>query len=244
MSTLTTSSVVSPRSALLAGAKVAAPTLLSIFPFGMITGVAAVSVGFSEALSVGMTVLIFAGASQLATIQLVTTGATIAAILLTATMINLRFMLYSASLSPHFSTLPLYWKLLLGYSITDPAFGMTIADLNERIPQQLKHWYFIGASGIIWVAWVVGTILGTILGRGVPPEWSLDFAIPLNFLAVLVPSIRDRATVTSALVGALVAIAAVRLPFNLGLITGALSGIAMGMLMETLLKRKERSHAE
>ncbi len=229
-----------PRAALLEGAATSWPLLLSIVPFGMITGVAAIATGFSLPLAMGMTVIIFAGASQLATMHLLTTGAAVAVTVLTASMINLRFLLYSASLAPHFQHLPLHWKLLLAYFTTDPSYGITIGALNEQIPTPMKHWYYAGAAGLLWVGWIIGTLTGALLGTQIPTEWSLDFAISLNFIAVLIPSIRDRATLLSALVGGGVAIVARGLPFNLGLIVGALCGIGAGLLLEQWQRREQQ----
>ncbi len=225
------------------GAGVAWPLLLSIVPFGMITGVASIATGLSLPLAMGMTTIVFAGASQLAAMQLLTTGGTAAVIVLTAAMINLRFLLYSASLAPHFQREPLLWKLLLSYLITDPAFGITIGALNERLPEAMKRWYFLGAAGLLWVGWVIGTLIGAVLGAQLPTAWSLDFAISLNFIAVLVPAIRDRATVTSALLASVVAVAARGLPFNLGLIVGAVCGIVAGMLLEQWQQQGTRHDA-
>lgn len=221
-----------PRGMIWQGMVIGWPLLLSIVPFGMITGVAAVATGFSLPLAMGMTTIVFAGASQLAAMDLIVQGTAAAVIVLTAAMINLRFLLYSASLAPHFQREPLLWKLLLAYLITDPAFGVAIGALNERIPAAMKRWFFLGTGGLLWFGWVVGTLIGVVVGAQLPSAWSLDFAISLNFIAVLVPAIRDRATVTSAVIAALIALLARGLPFNLGLIVGALCGIAAGMLLE------------
>lgn len=221
------------RAALLTGLKDIVPVLPSILPFGMITGAAAVGVGLSVPISLGMSVIIFAGASQLAVTQLLSTGATIVAILLTAGLINLRFVLYSASLAPHFQRLSLPWRILLAYLITDPGFAVTIARLNQSNDDEFKRWYTLSATGTVWLVWVIGTVLGVALGARIPASWSLDFVITMQFLAVLVPTIQDRATVASALTALGIAVAADGLPFQLGLMAGALSGILVGLVVES-----------
>jgi 4-azaleucine resistance transporter AzlC len=223
------------------GVRAGLPLLVSIVPFGAITGVAAVSLGFSPELSVAMGILIFAGASQLAAMQLMASGATALAIVATAAMINLRFLLYSASLRAHFNEVSAPRRLLLAYLLTDPAYAFAITRFRDAdLPQRFKFWYYFGLAALIWLIWVGATIAGSYLGTRIPANWSLDFTIALNFIAVLVPTITDRATVVAALVAGIVGVLAANAPFNLGLIIAALCAIAAGMLVETGQRRWNR----
>jgi 4-azaleucine resistance transporter AzlC len=223
------------------GVRAGLPLLVSILPFGVITGVAAVSLGFSPELSVAMGTLIFAGASQLAAMQLMASGATALAVVATAAMINLRFLLYSASLRAHFKEVPAAQRFLLAYLLTDPAYAFSITRFRDAdLPQSFKFWYYFGLAAFLWLMWVSATIAGSYLGTRIPPSWSLDFTIALNFIAVLVPTITDRATIVAALVATIVGVLAVDAPFNLGLIIAALCAIAAGMLVETGQRRWSR----
>jgi 4-azaleucine resistance transporter AzlC len=225
------------RSAFVAGARAIAPILVSVAPFGLISGVTAVGVGLSDALAFGMSFLIFAGASQLAVVQLIGDGAVALAIITTAALINLRFVMYSASLAPHFRRLPLAWKCLLAYVLTDQAYAVSITHYMQDDPDEAaKHWYFLGTALPLWVTWQISTAVGIFVGAQVPPEWSLDFAIPLNFLALLIPAIKGRTTVVAAVVAGVVAVAAFHVPFNLGLMIGALSGVLVGLLVDIRLR--------
>jgi 4-azaleucine resistance transporter AzlC len=215
-----------------AGFRAAAPLLPSVVPFGIMAGVAAREAGLDAWASLGMSVIIFAGASQLAAAQLMSEGALPAVIVITALVINLRMVMYSASLAPHLAGLPRYWKWPLAYLITDQAYVVSIGRMLREPEASGHHWYFLGAAFPIWAIWVLATLAGIALGAAVPPAWRLDFAVPLIFLALLVPAVHDRPTLISAVAAAVVALLAHGLPFNLGLITGAACGIAAGVLAE------------
>lgn len=215
------------------GIRATLPILLGVIPFGLISGVAAVGAGFSADVGMGLSLLVYAGASQLATIQLLSSGATILTILLTAVMINLRFVMYSASLAPHLQHLPVQWRCLLAYLLTDPAFALSMAHYELRHPQpREKVGYYLGVALVVWIAWQISTGIGVIVGRQVPPEWSLEFAIPLMFLSVVVPTIRDRPTLAAALTAGVLAVATADLPFNSGLILASVVGIGLGTILE------------
>jgi predicted branched-subunit amino acid permease len=105
--------VTSPRSDFRAGVRVGVPIVLGIVPFGLVAGAGAVSVGIPALQAVGMSVFIFAGASQLAAIELVGRGAPAAVIVLTVLVVNLRMVMYSASIAPHFARQSAKWKAAL-----------------------------------------------------------------------------------------------------------------------------------
>jgi len=217
-----------------AGVGVILPMLPGVAPFGMVTGLAAVNAGLSPEKAMGMSLFIFAGASQLATLQLVTQGAVPAVILLTALTINLRFAMYSASIAPHFQHLPHRWRWPLAYLLTDQAYAVSAVRFRagETATDRERHWYYLGAGLTLWIVWQIATAAGAYLGGSVPHSWSLDFAIPLMFMGLLVPGLRDRPNIVAALVGGTVATAAARLPLHLGIVVAALAGIAAGVLAE------------
>lgn len=224
--------VASQRSVLL-GLRAVLPIQLGVVPFGVISGVAAVGEGFSADVGLGLSLLIYAGASQLATIQLLSTSAAFLTILLTTLMINLRFVMYSASLAPHLQHLPLHWRCLAAYLLTDPAYALSLAhyDLRQPPPQE-KVGYYLGTALGVWLGWQISTAVGVLVGRQVPREWSLEFTIPLMFLSVVVPTIKDRPTLGAALTAGILAVAAADLPFNFGLILASVVGIGLGTLWE------------
>ena len=178
-----------------------------------------------------MSYIVFAGAAQLAAIDLIGRHAPAAIVVLTALVINLRFFMYSASLAPHFNGLPLGGRGVLSYLLTDQAYAISItAYHSER--RIHKHWFYFGAALTLWCVWQVSTAIGVFLGGQIPGSWSLDFAIPLTFLALLFPSIRNRPTVIAAASAGALALVAHRLPYNLGLLVAAAGGIVAGCLAE------------
>lgn len=220
------------RTALRAGAIAVLPIGIGVIPFGLIYGVSAADAGLSAPLAIGMSILVFAGAAQLATVQLLTEGAAAAVIIGTGLVINARIMMYSASLEPHFRQLPRGGKAFLAYLITDQAYGVSIAHYAEDDDVPSKGWYFLGAAMSLWLIWQTTTVIGFVLGAQVPEAWSLDFAIPLVFLALVIPTIKDRSTAAAAAAGAILAVALAGAPLNLGLTLAAVSGVAVGYAVE------------
>ncbi|MDM8525535.1 AzlC family ABC transporter permease [Desulfococcaceae bacterium HSG8] len=223
----------SPRSEFISGVKAIAPILLGVVPFATISGVTAVETGMSEIAALGMSFIIFAGAAQLAVVQLIGDYAPAMIIILTALIINLRFAMYSASVAPHFKQLPLKWKALLSYLLTDQAYAVSVVRFNDNPVSQDKHWFFLGAASALWGTWQAGTITGIFLGTRIPESWSLDFAIPLTFTALTVPAIKGQAPVTAAIAAGMASVIFIDLPYNLNIIFAAIVGITAGLLTES-----------
>lgn len=231
----------SPSSAFASGAKATAPVLVALIPFAMAFGATATANGLSALEALAMSVFVLAGAAQLAMIQLIATGASVAVIVLSVLTINLRLTIYSASLAPHFRRLPAGWKGLLSYLLTDPAYATTITRFDEgETKEPDKRWYFLGVGLGIWITWQVGTLMGVFLGPWVPENSSLDFVLPLTFIALAVPAIKERTTAVAALSAGVAAIFAAAMPLNLGLITAALVGVVGGLLAEGAARRRQR----
>ncbi len=220
----------SPKTAFIAGAQAMVPLTLGALPFAVIAGLSAVGVGLSKFAALGMSHLVFAGAAQLAIIDLISRQASDFVIILTALVINLRFCVYSASLAPHFQQLPLTWRSGLAYLITDQSFAISISAFDLNI-KEFKHWYYLGGALTMWATWHIGTVAGVFLGAQVPKEWGLDFAIPLTFLALLFPAIKDSACLIAAAVAGSLALLCHPLPYNLGLFIATLAGIGAGYLV-------------
>jgi 4-azaleucine resistance transporter AzlC len=220
------------------GIKDLSPILPGVIPFGLITGVAATEAGLDVAHAVGFSTIVFAGASQLAAIALIGQSAQIVVIVLTALVINARFLMYSASLSAHFAGLSIPRRMFAAYLMTDQAYAFSITRYQDaEMTASEKLTYYVATGLTLWVPWQISTVFGAALGTGVPEEWQLDFAIPLVFLALLVPSIRDKADATAAATAGLLVLVAAGLPYNLALPIAAVAGIAAGVTFE------RRAHA-
>jgi 4-azaleucine resistance transporter AzlC len=222
-----------------AGVRAELPLLVGVFPFGMIYGALALNAGLSVAASQLMSSIVFAGSSQFVTTQLVHEAAPLFVIVLTIAVINLRHMLYSASLAPYLKSLSLRWKFLLSYLLTDEAYAPTILKYEAGGVTPFSHWFLLGAGLALWSTWQVSTALGIFLGTAIPEDWPLDFALPLTFIAMIVPVLKNRPVVASAVSAGLVALLAYNLPYRLGLILAALIGIVIGTLLEGRKSPKE-----
>ena len=225
------------------GARGALPILLGVVPFGMICSVAAVSVGLNPLEAIGMNFIVFAGASQLAVLQLIGEGAIWLVMILTAWVINLRFTMYSAALAPYLQKEPLYRKVPFTYILSDQAFGVTMSHFANEVPAN-PAWFYYGAAAAVWLAWIISAIVGALLGTLVPESWGLEFAFPLSFMALMFAALKDRPAVIAALVGGLSAILAKGLPYNLGLVFAASLGIVAGVLAEKIAKEKVKGAAQ
>jgi predicted branched-subunit amino acid permease len=176
-----------------------------------------------------MSLVVFAGASMVASAQLLSSGTPVLLVLLTTVFINLRFMMYSASLRLHFQNEPLRWRLLFAYLIADNAYAVTLARYSDKDDAPGRREFFLGAGLAVWASWQLAVGAGIAIGAGVPAAWRLEFAAPLAFIAMTIPLLRDRAMVLAAIVAALTVIAAHPLPFKLSIAVAALTGIAAGM---------------
>ncbi len=213
-----------------AGIRDLAPLVPGVLPFALIVGFAGVDAGLPAHQSIAMSWIVFAGASQLAALDLIGRDGAFVVIVLTALVINARFMMYSASLSPYLNDIPLRPRMAAAYLLTDQAYAVSVVRFAQREePGTVRLAYYLGGALTMWATWQAGTIVGALAGTGIPPEWSLDFAVPLVFVALLAPAIRTRGDGVAALVAAVVAVAAAGLPWNTGLLAGAVAGIAAGL---------------
>ena len=215
-----------------AGVRAEIPLLIGVIPFGLIYGALALGSGLSPAEAQMMSSIVFAGSAQFITAQLVHENAPGIVIVLTIAVVNLRHMLYSASLAPYVASLPIRWKVVLSYLLTDEAYAPTILQYEKEGRTPHAHWFWLGAGAVLWTFWQFSTALGIFLGAAIPESWSLDFALPLTFIAMLVPVLRGRPAIAAALSAGVVALLAFSLPYKLGLILAALVGILVGTLLE------------
>ena len=214
------------------GVRAELPILIGVFPFGMIYGALAMNAGLSTLAAQLMSSIVFAGSAQFITTELVRAAAPGLVIVLTIAVVNLRHMLYSASLAPYLASLSTRWKILLSYLLTDEAYAPTIIHYEKKDVTPYSQWFLLGAGLALWFTWQVSTALGIFLGATIPSEWSLDFALPLTFIAMIVPVLKDRPAIAAAISAGIVALVAYSLPYSLGLIVAALVGIAVGTFLE------------
>lgn len=217
-----------PRDDALDGARTIAPVLLGAAPFGLVAGVAGVVNGATVLQTAAFSVVSFAGAAQIAGMELLGGGAALWVVLLTMVAINLRFVLYSAGIAPWLRGRPGGERALGAYLITDHAYVVSTQRFAGHYPVAHPAAFYLGAATAFWVVWQAATVVGALAGSRLPTSLPLTFAAPLSFLALLVPQLRRRPAAAAALVGGVVAAIAHDAPAHLGTLLGCLAGVAAG----------------
>ncbi len=217
------------------GVRDTVPMLVGAAPFGMIFGTLASPSGLSPLGAVLMSLLVFAGSSQFIALTLLASGTGLAVIILTTLVVNLRHALYSANLQPHVSRLSQIWRVLLAFWLTDETFAVVQRRYGGAgDPSPFKHWYHLGSCLSMYSNWLLWTVVGVFLGKAVAGigGLGLEFAMVATFIAIVVPLLRSRPMVASALTAAVLAVLARGLPYKLGLMLAALAGVVVGVLFE------------
>ena len=229
------------RTDLRAGAMAILPMLIGVIPFGLVAGVTPVANGLGAGAAVGFSTVVFAGASQLAAIDVLSNGGAAIVAALAALTINLRMLLYSASIAPYLSRETFGRMMVVAYLMTDQAYAVSINDwagesTDDRRPATLqsRFSYYVGAGLTLWTTWQASTVAGALLGRSVPDSVPLDFAVPLVFLVLLIPTLSHLHAVVAAAVGGIVTVIALELGVGpLAVMIGALVGVAAGAVVDT-----------
>jgi predicted branched-subunit amino acid permease len=223
------------------GFKTGLPTLFGIAAWGLVVGIAMVKSGLSVPQSLGMTLLVFAGSAQLASLPLIAAQAPIWVIFATALVVNLRFVIFSALLGPHFAHLPWKQRFYLGYISGDLTVALFLQRYPTLAPVAGKLSYLKGLMYPNWFAWQIGSIIGIFLGSAVPAEWGLGFAGTLAILCIMVPLMINNAALCGVLVAGAISVLAYDLPYKLGLLLAVLVGMVTAMVIEeTFAKVKVR----
>lgn len=217
--------------------KAGMPSLFGIAAWGLVVGVAMVKSGLTIPQALGMTLVVFAGSAQLAALPLIAAGAPVWVVFLTAVVVNLRFVIFSALLAPHFSHLPWRQRLLLGYVAGDMTVALFLQKYPSEAPQVGKLSYLKGLVYPNWSSWQIGSIIGIVLGSAVPPEWGLGFAGTLAIVCVMIPLMAGRAALAGVLVAGAVSVLAYALPYKLGLLAAVLAGMLTAMVVAETTER-------
>lgn len=219
------------RQSLFAGVRSVLPILIGVVPFGLIYGVVAVAAGIGELPAILMSSIVFAGASQIAAAKLWADGAPLLIIVATGLIINLRFLMYSASLATYFQDLSYARRWILSYLLTDQAYAVSVVRFDDD-PDVHKVPFYVGGALTLWTTWQTSSIVGVLIGLRVPASWGLEFSVPLMFLALLVPTLRERTAIIVAVVSALAALVFHGLPLHSGLMAASFLGLGLGAFLE------------
>lgn len=206
------------------------PFIVIMVPFGALFGVLAVEAGLPLSQVMAFSMLVIAGASQFTAIQLMVDGVPAAIVILSALAVNLRMVMYSASMVPHLGAAPLWQRAIISYLLVDQTYALaqTAYDAEPAWSLGDKVAYFAGVALPVFPAWVGATWVGAVLGAQVPDSWQLDFAMPLAFVALVAPMLKTRAHVAAAFVSVAGALMLTWVPWNLGLILAATLGMITG----------------
>ena len=215
------------------------PLMIPVIPFGLIFGVLAIDIGFSPFETMGMSLIIFGGASQIVLLQLFSGGASSLVIISSVGAVNSRHLLYGAVVSEHLSDLKLIWKIIISYFLIDQAFARSNEYLKKN-NEKNKYFHLIGGGATCWVVWQTTTFLGIILGSAIPEKLGLSFAVPLTFLALLVNDFRKLINVIVILISGLVATFGFNhIPYKAYVIVAAFVGLFVAMILTKLIKNYE-----
>jgi predicted branched-subunit amino acid permease len=215
------------------------PLMIPVIPFGIIFGVLSTDLGFSPLMTMGMSVIIFGGASQIIFLQLFSGGASSLVILSSVGAVNSRHLLYGMVMSEHLSELKLIWKIIISYFLVDQAFASSNIYFKKN---KNKNGYFhlLGGGVTCWTIWQITTLTGIALGSFIPEKLGLSFAVPLTFLALLVDDFRKLINIFVIITSGLISMLGYEIiPYKAYIIVAGMSGLFMAFILTKLFKDNE-----
>jgi predicted branched-subunit amino acid permease len=223
-----------------AGLKVMSTPAIAIAAWGLVTGVALVEGGMNVRIALVMTFVVFAGSAQLAVLPLLVSGAPLFVVWITATLVNLRFVIFAAASRSFFNKLPWKQRLFASYLNGDVGFALFMQRFStapERgTPEQWG--FFYGGAVLNWVSWQASSVAGILLGGLAPTSWGLELAAVLALVAVLIPMATRVPAILGVVVTAVLAVATVRVPLKLGLLLSVVAGVTVAVIAESRLPKR------
>ena len=222
------------------GVKDGLPYIVVVIPFATLFGVVAVEAGLTIAQTFSFSLLVIAGASQFAALQLMLENAGIVVVLMAALAVNLRMAMYAAALAPHLGSAPFWQRMLIGFLNFDQSYLLSVTRYEDQPLMSVaeKVMYFLGVALLIAPLWCLFTYIGAIFGSSVPATWEASFILPIAFLAMVAPMLKSPAHLAAAFVSIVVALVLTDLPSGSGLLIAAFCAMATGVTVETLLESK------
>jgi predicted branched-subunit amino acid permease len=229
-----------PRSAFWRGVRDSLPFVVVVGPFGLVFGVVASEAGLTLGQTMGFSAMVMAGASQIAALQLLSDNAPTIVVIATAMAVNLRMAMYSASLAPHLGPAPFWQRALIAYLNVDQTYAVSIGTFEKEpqmsVPEKVA--YFFGTAAPTVPAWYGMSLVGAMFGARIPPEFALDFAVPITFLAVIAPMMRTLAHVVAAFTSVVLTLALSWVPAGMGLLIAATISMMVGARIELWMERQ------
>ena len=213
------------------------PACVGLIPFGIVCGVGASAAGAGWLASIGMSAIIFSGAAQIVTAQMLAAGAPFLVIVLTTFVLGLRLLMYSAAIAPHMKPLPERWQRGLAFLLSDQVFAVAIRRFRIGDDPHAGALHLLGSGLALWSTWQVACMIGYFAGNLIPAAWSLEFAVPLCFLALVAPLYRNVPSLLAAATAGVAVLVLSHLPMKLNLIVAGVLGIAVGTLADYARER-------
>jgi predicted branched-subunit amino acid permease len=213
--------------------------MIPVVPFGLIFGVLSIDIGFSPIETMGMSLIVFGGASQIVLLQLFSGGASSLVIISSVGAVNSRHLLYGAVVSEHLSDLKLIWKIVISYFLVDQAFARS-NEYFKKNKDKNKYFHLVGGGVTCWIIWQTTTFLGIVLGAFIPEKLGLSFAVPLTFLALLVNDFRKLINVIVIIISGLVATFGFNyVPYKAYVIVAGVTALVTAAILTKLVKTNE-----
>ncbi|CAI0942021.1 Inner membrane protein YgaZ [Serratia rubidaea] len=212
----------------LQGALAILPLCLAVLPWGILAGSMALQSGLTASQGLGMSAIVFAGASQLVAMGMIKGGAGLLAILLSTFFVTAQHFLYALRLRAGIAPLPLRWRLLLGFLLTDELFALT----GDHSAARFDRWYALGAGLTFYVCWLLTTWLGIAAAGSIGnlDAYGLDFSIAATFIAIVVPLVRSLPVLACALTALLLSVVLHHYQIPGALIIASVAAMLVGLL--------------
>lgn len=222
------------------GIRAVMPLCVGDFPFSFIVGALSVSAGMSVWQSTAWSCIVIAGSAQMLALNMLKGGASLAVIIFTTFIINLRHVLYSASLAGKVRDASFFKKCFMSYALTDEVYATTIKEMDDNKGD--KYLFYFTVMLTFWGCWVLANFMGAIIGSSFPhiQKYGLDFAMVAAFIAIVVPQVKSQACTVAALVASMSGVLLVILPCSLGIVIASLLGVMAGLAVDLAEERKEQ----
>ncbi|WP_277973309.1 AzlC family ABC transporter permease [Pantoea agglomerans] len=223
------------------GVSAVMPLCIGDFPFSFIVGALSVSAGMSIWQSTAWSCIVIAGSAQMLALNMLKAGASLGVIIFTTFIINLRHVLYSASLAGKVREASFFRKCFMSYALTDEVYATTIKEMEGN--KENKYLFYFTVMLTFWGFWVLADFMGAVIGSSFPDiqKYGLDFAMVAAFIAIVVPQVKSQACTVAALVASMSGVLLVILPCSLGIVIASLLGILAGLAVDLTEERKEHN---
>ncbi|BEM76413.1 branched-chain amino acid ABC transporter permease [Serratia marcescens] len=227
---------------ILLGIKSVLPLCIGDFPFSFIVGALSVSLGMSVWQSTAWACIVVAGSAQMVVLNMIKTGTGLGILIITTFIINLRHILYSASMSDKVRGTSIFKKLFMSWALTDEVYATTIKEIESN--RKDKWLFYCTVMITFWFFWVFADFLGAMIGSHFPniQNYGLDFAMVAAFIAIVVPQIKSQACTVAALTASISGVLLVILPCSLGIVVASILGVIAGLLVDLSEEKRQQEN--